>query len=176
MRTARVTTTSSSCSCDAVRRHLTGSQRSAAIVACSEWHPAHREKKSVVATDFRAPTSAQLAKEADVSVSTITHAKAAHTAGVGNAVRDGRITAERGAQIAKLPVAERAAAISRERAHNAAATSASASCGLAQNDLHTHGFRSRQARDLHPLPTACDASRRGQGGPPPRRRAVSLTV
>ena len=93
------------------RRHLTGSQRSAAIVACSEWHPAHREKKSVATTDFRAPTSAQLAKEADVSISTITHAKAAHTAGVGNAVRDGRISAERGAQIAKLPVAERAAAV-----------------------------------------------------------------
>ena len=98
------------------RRHLTGSQRSAAIVACSEWRPMSSKGGSVVATDPPiGATSAQMAKEADVSVSTITHAKAAHTAGVGNAVRDGRITAERGAQIAKLPVAERAAAISRAR-------------------------------------------------------------
>ena len=34
------------------RRHLTGSQRAAAIVACSNWHPAHREKKSVPGTDL----------------------------------------------------------------------------------------------------------------------------
>lgn len=94
------------------RRHLTGSQRAEAVTACSEWATVkdnqHSESASVPGT--RA-TVAQMAKEADVSKSTIDHAKAAHVAGLGEAVRDGKITAKQGAAIAKLPEEDRAAAV-----------------------------------------------------------------
>jgi hypothetical protein len=52
-----------------------------------------------------------MAKEADVSLRTIQHAKAARVAGLGEHVRDGEITAKQGAAIAKLPEDQRAAAV-----------------------------------------------------------------
>ena len=77
---------------------MTGSQRAASTVRLSEWRPTIARGEGVVATPSPAgATNAQMAKDAGVSVSTIHHAKAAHTAGVGEAVRDGRITAERAA-------------------------------------------------------------------------------
>lgn len=88
------------------RRHLTGSQRAAAVVACSEWKPAGRP-----APTNSAPGSEMLAERADVSTRTIEHAKAAHRGGLGDAVRDNKVSAKRGAEIAKLPAEERAAAL-----------------------------------------------------------------
>ena len=82
------------------RRHLTQSQRAAAEVACSSWHPAHREKKSVPGTDL-SKTDAQMAKEAGVSISTIGQAKAAQKAGLIEAVRDGAMTAKEAAKVAR---------------------------------------------------------------------------
>lgn len=91
------------------RRHLTASQRAAAVVACSEWRPAHRVKNSAAAADF--PSAKDLAGRAEVSVRTVEHAKAAQRAGLGEAVREGKVSAERAAQVAKLPEPERAAAL-----------------------------------------------------------------
>lgn len=82
------------------RRHLTGSQRAAAVVACSAWHPSHREKKSVPGTDLM-KTDADMAKEAGVSISTVGHAKAAQKAGLLEPVRDGALTAKEAAHVAR---------------------------------------------------------------------------
>ena len=74
------------------RRHLTPSQRAAAIVACHAWRPEGRPKNSVPGTEFSpssaehggsvpgtdpAPSSAEMAKQAGVSTITIDRAKAA---------------------------------------------------------------------------------------------------
>ncbi|WP_250533499.1 hypothetical protein [Caballeronia sp. AZ10_KS36] len=71
------------------RRHLTASQRAAAVVACSQWAPAGKPN---VAPGATLATNADLAREADVSTRTIRHAKAAHEAGLGEAVIAGEIS------------------------------------------------------------------------------------
>lgn len=105
------------------RRHLTDSQRAAAAVKCAEWMPRGNPKpetgrgaiKSAPGADLKsgtgagspeAPpraqqTTAQLAAEADVGKRTIEQAKAAERAGLGDAVRDGKVSAKRAAEIAK---------------------------------------------------------------------------
>ena len=106
------------------RRHLSASQRAAAVVACSDWAPAHRPNKSAVAADLpekslhdsNLRTTQQMAKEANVGVRTVEHAKAAHKAGLGEAVRDGTVTAERAAEVAKMPKAKRKAALAEPKA------------------------------------------------------------
>jgi hypothetical protein len=90
------------------RRHLTASQRAQAVVACTEWAPPHRPNKGEVASPL---TVSDMAKAADVSERTIQQAKKAQEAGLGEAVRDGKVTAERAAEIAKLPEPERRAAV-----------------------------------------------------------------
>jgi hypothetical protein len=82
------------------RRHLTESQRAAAVVACSAWRPAHREKKvATVATLSK--TNEQMAKDAGVSERTIRYAKSAKNAGLIEAVRDGAMTAKEADQAAR---------------------------------------------------------------------------
>ncbi|SAK88679.1 hypothetical protein AWB77_04810 [Caballeronia fortuita] len=71
------------------RRHLTASQRAAAVVACAQWAPAGNPN---LAPGARLMTNSELAREADVSPRTISHAKAAHEAGLGDAVIAGAIT------------------------------------------------------------------------------------
>lgn len=90
------------------RRHLTASQRAASIVACTSWRPNGRQKNSAAAAEL---SSKQLAEKAKVSPRTIEHAKAAERAGLGEAVRHGAISAERGAELAKLPPKQREKAI-----------------------------------------------------------------
>lgn len=82
------------------RRHLTPSQRAAAIVACHAWRPEGRPKNSVPGTEF-SPSSAEMAKQAGVGTITIERAKAAHKAGLGEAVRDGAMSAKTAADLAK---------------------------------------------------------------------------
>lgn len=84
------------------RRHLTPSQRAAAIVACHAWRPigANQHGGSVPGTD-PAPSSAEMAKQAGVSTITIDRAKAAQRAGLGEAVRDGAMSAKTAADLAK---------------------------------------------------------------------------
>lgn len=94
------------------RRHLTASQRAAAVVACNSWLPTGRPKgtsSSPVAqqSEKREPsspfskTTAQLAKSAQVSDKTIKDAKAAHRAGLTDAVKSGAMTAKEAASVAR---------------------------------------------------------------------------
>lgn len=92
------------------RRHLTASQRAAAVVAATNWRPHGDQKSRSAAAADR--TTAEMAKVAEVSTRTIENAKAAHKAGLGEAVKDGRVTAERAAEVAKLPEQEREKALS----------------------------------------------------------------
>lgn len=80
------------------RRHLTASQRAAAVVACSAWVPAGRPKKGAPGAPFS--TKAELAKEAHVSERTIAQAKVAHKAGLTDAVKSGALTVKEAAQVA----------------------------------------------------------------------------
>jgi len=91
------------------RRHLTASQRAAAIVAATNWRPHGDQKsRSAIVADR---TTEEMAKEAEVSTRTIEYAKSAERAGLGKAVRDGKVTADRAAKIAKLPKAKREKAL-----------------------------------------------------------------
>ena len=91
------------------RRHLNASQRAAAMVACSRWAPASRPQKDAAAAPFS--TVLEMAKGADVSPRTITQAKKAHQAGLGEAVKEGKLSAERAAELADLPDEKRARAL-----------------------------------------------------------------
>lgn len=81
------------------RRHLTASQRAAAVVACAEWAPTGRPKKVEAASTFS--TREALAKAAGVTPRTITDAKTAAKAGLGDAVKEGAMTAEQAAAVAR---------------------------------------------------------------------------
>ena len=96
------------------RRHLTGSQRAAAIVACTKWVPRGGNQYTTGGSEPGSDAltvNKNLADAADVSDRTIRDAKRAHEAGLGDAVRDGVVTAKQAAQIAKLPEEQRAAAL-----------------------------------------------------------------
>lgn len=95
------------------RRHLTGSQRAAAVVACSKWAPSgtNQANTGTGAPGSPVQTVAEMAKAADVSERTVQHAKKADEAGLGDAVRDGKVSAKQAAEVAKLPEPERAAAL-----------------------------------------------------------------
>lgn len=80
------------------RRHLTPSQRAAAVVACSEWAPAHRPKKGGTSSPL---TTEKLAQAAHVSDKTIKDAKAAHKAGLTDAVKAGALTVKEAAKVAR---------------------------------------------------------------------------
>ncbi len=90
------------------RRNHSPSQRAAAVVTCNDWMPEHRPNKGEAASPL---SNAQMAEEAKVSVRTIQQAKRATKAGLNKPIAEGKITAERGAEIAKLPKAQRKAAI-----------------------------------------------------------------
>ena len=104
------------------RRHLTSSQRAEAATACAAWKPSGRQAVTPKGAAAAPPKSnAELAEVAGVSVRTIQNAKRAHEAGLGSAVREGKVTVERAAAIAKLPPEERAAAIEAKPAKRPAA-------------------------------------------------------
>lgn len=85
------------------RRHLTASQRAEAAVACAQWAAPGRPAQ---ANENRTPgvhlkTNAELAKVAGVHPTTIKDAKAAHKAGLGDAVKSGAMTVKEAAQVAR---------------------------------------------------------------------------
>lgn len=92
------------------RRHLTASQRAASIVAATNWRPRGYQDQSAPGADHSL-TAKQLAEKAEVSERTIEHAKTAHEAGLGEAVREGRVSAKRAAAVAKLPKSKREKAL-----------------------------------------------------------------
>lgn len=95
------------------RRHLTASQRAAAIVALGDW--SHRGKQEKRAPGALLPqTAAHMAKEAGVSERTIKQAKKVEESGskdLKEAVHKGEVTVKRGAEIAKLPKKDQAKAM-----------------------------------------------------------------
>jgi chromosome segregation ATPase len=88
------------------RRHLTASQRAMSIVAATNWRPAGVNSSSAAAAEDT-ETAKSLAEKAEVSQRTIEHAKTAHRAGLGQAVLEGKVSAETAAKVAKLPKAKR---------------------------------------------------------------------
>ena len=88
------------------RRHLSGSQKAGAIVAVNAWAPSHRPSKEEPGS-----TLSEMAEEAGVSTKTIQQAKKAHAAGLGEAVKAGKVSVKKAAEIADLPEPEREAAI-----------------------------------------------------------------
>lgn len=87
------------------RRHLTASQRAAAVVAAAEWRPFGDQRGGV------GKSTHALAKSAEVSEKTIKHAKAAQRAGLGEEVKAGKVSAHVAAEVAKLPKAKREKAV-----------------------------------------------------------------
>jgi hypothetical protein len=81
------------------RRHLSASQRAGAIVACNEWRNEGRAQLRNVAE--LPQTAAQMAGTAQVSTRTIESAKVAQLAGLGEAVRDGAVTVNAAAELAR---------------------------------------------------------------------------
>lgn len=87
------------------RRHMTASQRAVAIVACSEW--VQRGKPSSKPEMVSGLREKDMAKEAGTSDRTIRDAKVAHKAGLGDAVKDGAMTAHEAAQVARGKTSEK---------------------------------------------------------------------
>ena len=79
------------------------------MVACSEWAGVGRPGNPAPGAGLK--TNKDLSEIAGTGERTIKQAKAAQKAGIGDAVRDGKISAERAAEIAKLPEADRVEAI-----------------------------------------------------------------
>jgi hypothetical protein len=85
------------------RRHLTASQRAAAIVSIYQWVPTganQHAKGGVEPGSYPPKTNGELAAIAKVSTKTIQQAKVAQKAGLTEAVKDGAITVKEAAQIA----------------------------------------------------------------------------
>ncbi len=89
------------------RRHLTASQRAAAVVKCADWRGVGSNQHE----GGSAPSAEALAEQADVSERTIRHAKAAEEAGLGDAVLEGEVSAKRAAEVAKMPKRQQAKAL-----------------------------------------------------------------
>ncbi len=83
------------------RRHYMKSQQAAVEVALATWAESHRPKKGEVTSPFS--TNKEMAERAGTTERTIIQAKRAHEAGLGVAVRDGVISVEKAAAIAKNP-------------------------------------------------------------------------
>lgn len=87
---------------NAHRRHLTQSQKAAAAARVYQWRtpgrPAPEDDKSAAAADLKV---GDVAKAAGVSERTLRNAAAAERAGLGDDVRDGRISAEAAAEKAR---------------------------------------------------------------------------
>lgn len=83
------------------RRHLTASQIAASEIKLHEWRPRGGDQSAPGA--LCSSTDAQIARIAHVSERTVEQAKAAERAGLGDAVRDGKVSAKVAAEIAKAP-------------------------------------------------------------------------
>ena len=82
------------------RRHLTASQRAAAIVSIYKWTPSNIGRPRGEVASPLEKTNDELAAIAGTTKRTIQQAKAADKAGLIDAVKDGALTAEQAAKIA----------------------------------------------------------------------------
>jgi hypothetical protein len=94
---------------NAHRRHLTASQKAHAVAACAAWRT--RGGKQSAPGALRPKSDAQLAEQAGVSERTVEQAKATIRAGLGEELKDGKVSAKAGAEVAKLPAAKREKAV-----------------------------------------------------------------
>ena len=84
---------------NARRRQLTQSQKAAAAVKVFEWRSPGRPKNSAPGAEL--PSAREIAEKAGVSARTLEQAKAAERAGLGDAVRDGHLSAKAAAEKAR---------------------------------------------------------------------------
>lgn len=84
---------------NAQRRNLTASQRAAAIVMCRQWRKTGDRVRGEAASPL-GHSNAELAAEAHTTPRTVQQVKRAVEAGLGEAVRDGMMSAETAAAIA----------------------------------------------------------------------------
>lgn len=99
---------------NAARRHLTQSQKAAAVVRVHEWKPAHRESGE---GDDSTKTVEEMADQAGVSERTIQRAKKAEEGGLGDQVIDGSMSASEAAeQVDDKPVAKKQTAKQKQQA------------------------------------------------------------
>jgi hypothetical protein len=94
---------------NAHRRHLSAGQKAAAILRCAEWRSRGGNQSAPGA--LRGATDAELAKVAGVSERTIEQVKAGIRAGLKDEIKEGKVSAKKAAEIAKLPERERKAAV-----------------------------------------------------------------
>ena len=87
------------------RRHLTESQRAAAVVMCSEWAKNGRPEKGDHGHPF--VSNADMAETAQVSERTIMRAKQGVEAGLGEAIKNGKISARAAAKVGREPAPKR---------------------------------------------------------------------
>lgn len=80
------------------RRHLTASQRAAAVVACTQWRPVGKAKPETISG---LQTEKEMARVAGTSDRTIRDAKMAHKAGLTDVVKSGAMTANEAAKVAR---------------------------------------------------------------------------
>lgn len=96
------------------RRHLTESQRAAAIVKLREWRPSGLNKRSSAPGAEDAPTAAELAKEAGVATRTIERAKKVEAKGseaLKEAVKEGKVSVKVAEKIAAQPAKDQPKAL-----------------------------------------------------------------
>jgi len=89
---------------NAHRRHLTASQRAAAVVMCAEWVKSGTNQHTKTGGEAASPppkSNKELATAAGTTVRTVQQAKRAVEAGLGDAVRDGQMSAEAAVAVAK---------------------------------------------------------------------------
>lgn len=91
------------------RRHLTASQKASAVVTATNWRPSGMQDSMAAAAAYM--TEKEMAEAAEVSERTIRHAKEAERAGLGPEVREGKVSAERAAAVAKLSPAKQERAV-----------------------------------------------------------------
>ena len=80
------------------RRHLSASQRAAAVVSCTQWRPVGKAKPETISG---LKTEKEMAKTAGTSDRTIRDAKTAHKAGLTEVVKSGAMTANEAAKVAR---------------------------------------------------------------------------
>lgn len=81
------------------RRHYQKSQQAAIEVSLTAWAEAHRPRKGEPGSPLS--TNKEMADRAGTTERTIQQAKRAHEAGLGEAVRDGKVSAKVASEIAK---------------------------------------------------------------------------
>ena len=81
------------------RRHYEKTQRAAIVISLNAWATAGNQSKGEATSPLA--TNREMAAEAGTTVRTIQQAKRAHEAGLNESMRDGKISAERAAELAK---------------------------------------------------------------------------